>query len=385
MVDENIFRNRMQQPGIVPVLFFPMGHTVWEGGRFSLKMDKEQIAQADTKISGVRFQAADPSGENIEYERQCQQDVVYLVQSLTQLRKTPEFSNIVLSNEILKNPQPVSQLGTRVKFGLYVDPKGHFGNETDAAGECHRNIVRAVRKSGFVVEFPKTFEPKTGMAGLSQWASELKLRRRKMPLWLLLLPLLLLLLFSLKDCSSPEFFGSPIKTKSFIIIMDKSSSMAPYFSTVQIEARETLENMKSSFFYTHYANVIAYHASATSALGKIKEVNDETGQQLIQFLDNLKAGGGTDLRSGIELAAKEVAAHQKPTTLIILTDGQDSSIDQMLQDRNSILNQFQGIKIIGNTLTPRVFDVANPKPINNEETKLSELAKVFNGQFGEVN
>jgi len=381
-VDENIFRNRMQQPDIVSVLFLPMGHAVWEGGRFSLKKDKEEIAQADTTISGVRFQPADPSGENLESERQCQQDVVNLVQSLTKLRKTPEFSNIVLSNEILKNPQPVSQLGTRVKFGLYVDPK--FGDETNATDECHRNIMRAVRKSGFVVESPQTFDPKTGMAGLSQWASTLQLRRRKIPLWLLLLPLLLLLLFSFKDCSSPEFFGSPIKTKSFIIIMDKSSSMEPYFSTVQIEARKTLENLKSSFFSTHYANVIAYHSSATTALGGIKEVNNETGQQLLQFLDNLKAEGGTNLRSGIELAATEVVAHQKPTTLIILTDGQDSSIEPMLQDKNSILSRFQGIDIIGNTLTPRVFDVENPKPINDVETKLSEFAKAFNGQFGEV-
>jgi len=378
VVDENIFRHRMQQPDIVSELFLPMG------SHFSVNKDKPEIAKANTKISGVRFQAADPSGENLELERQCQQDVVNLVQSLIQLRKTPEFSNIVLSNEILTNPQSISQLGTRVKFGLSVDPNGHFDNETDAAGECHRNIVQAVQKSGFVVDSPKTFDPKTGMAGLSQWASQLQLRRRKIPLWLFLLPLLLLLLLSLKDCSSPEFFGSSITTNSFIIIMDKSSSMEPHFPRVQQEARKTLENLTSSFFSTHYANVIAYHSSATTALGSIKEVNDETGSQLIQFLDNLKAGGGTHLRSGIELAAKEVAAHQKPTTLIILTDGQDSSIDKMLQQRDALLNQFQDVEIIGNTLTPRVFDVKNPKPINEVETKLNELAKTFNGQFGEV-
>jgi hypothetical protein len=166
--------------------------------------------------------------------------------------------------------------------------------------------------------------------------------------------------------------------------MDKSSSMEPHFPMVQEEARKTLESMKSSFFSTHYANVIAYHASATTALGEIKEINNETAQQLIQFLDNLKAGGGTHLRSGIQLAAKEVAAHQKPTTLIILTDGQDASIDQILQERNAILKKFKGVDIIVHTLTPRVFDVENPKPINNIESKLNELAKAFNGQFGEV-
>jgi len=382
-VDEPLFRNRMQQPDIVSELFLPMGHATWENGHFSLKKEKEVMAQAETKISGVRFQAADPSGENQEAERQCQQDVLNLIQSLIQLRKTSAFSNIVLSEDILKNKnsQSVSQLGTRVKFGLYVEPK--FAHETHAAAECHRNIVQAVRKSGFVVDSPKTFEPKTGMAGLSQWANELQLHRRKMPLWLLLLPLFLLLLFLLRDCSPPSLFV-PIETQSFIILMDKSSSMEAHFPMVQEEARKTLESMKSSFFSTHYANVIAYHASATTALGEIKEINNETAQQLIQFLDNLKAGGGTHLRSGIQLAAKEVAAHQKPTTLIILTDGQDASLDQILQERNAILKQFKGVDIIVHTLTPRVFDVENPKPINNIESKLNELAKAFNGQFGEV-
>ncbi len=218
------------------------------------------------------------------------------------------------------------------------------------------------------------------MDGLLQWANQLRLRRRR-KIWLLALLLLLLLPFSLRDCSPPKIFV-PIETQSFIIIMDKSSSMEPHFSAVQAEARKTLEKMRKSFFAKHYANVIAYHFSATSALGGIKEVNNETGQQLIFFLDNIKAEGGTNLRAGIELAAKEVAAHQKPTTLLIFTDGEDTSVAEMLQDINPIMNQFQGVEIVGNTLTPRVFSGVNPKPINELEQKLSELAAALNGHFG---
>jgi len=410
-VDENIFRDRMRQPDIVSEFFFPLGHAAWHRGRFSI--NKDEIAQVSTKISGVRLQAADPRGENPEPERQCRQDVVNLVQSLIRLRETPALSNIVLSDEIHRE---VNESGSRVKFGLYLDPTGRYSNETEAAHECHSHIVRAVQKSALVIESPKTFEqqtgmdgllqwanqlshivravqksalvidsPKTfeqqtGMDGLLQWANQLRLRRRR-KIWLLALLLLLLLPFSLRDCSPPKIFV-PIETQSFIIIMDKSSSMEPHFSAVQAEARKTLEKMRKSFFAKHYANVIAYHFSATSALGGIKEVNNETGQQLIFFLDNIKAEGGTNLRAGIELAAKEVAAHQKPTTLLIFTDGEDTSVAEMLQDINPIMNQFQGVEIVGNTLTPRVFSGVNPKPINELEQKLSELAAALNGHFG---
>jgi hypothetical protein len=376
-VDENIFRDRMRQPDIVSEFFFPLGHAAWHRGRFSI--NKDDIAQVSTKISGVRLQAADPRDENPEPERQCRQDVVNLVQSLIRLRETPALSNIVLSNETRSG---VNESGSRVKFGLYLDPTGRYSNETEAAHECHTHIVRAVQKSALVIDSPKTFEQQTGMDGLLQWANQLRLRRRrKIWPWLLGLLLLLLLLFSLRDCSPPKIFV-PIETQSFIIIMDKSASMEPHFSAVQAEARKTLEKMGKSFFTKHYANVIAYHFSATSALGGIKEVNNETGQQLIFFLDNIKAEGGTNLRAGIELAAKEVAAHQKPTTLLIFTDGEDTSVAEMLQDINPILSQFQGVEIVGNTLTPRVFSGVNPKPINELEQKLSELAAALNGHFG---
>jgi hypothetical protein len=376
-VDENQFRDRMRQPDIVSEFFFPLGHAAWHRGRFSI--NKDEIAQVSTKISGVRLQAADPRGENPEPERQCRQDVVNLIQSLIRLRETPALSNIVLSNETRSG---VNESGSRVKFGLYLDPTGRYSNETEAAHECHTQIVRAVQKSGLVIESPKTFEQQTKMAGLLQWANQLRLRRRrKIWPWLLGLLLLLLLLFSLKDCSPPKIFV-PIETQSFIILMDKSSSMEPHFSAVQAEARQTLEKMGKSVFTKHYANIIAYHFSATSALGGLKAVNDETGQQLIFFLNNIKAEGGTNLRAGIELAAKEVAAHQKPTTLLIFTDGEDTTIAEMLQDINPILNQFQGVDIIGNTLTPRIFGGINPKPINELEQKLSELAAALNGHFG---
>jgi len=377
----DIFNKRLQQPDIVAAFFFPLSHATWHDGYYSL--NKDDIPKVRSKLSGVRFQAADPSGENLEPERQCQQDVLNLIQSLSRLRETPALSNLVLSSDILTTSQ--SDSGTRVKFGLYLNPKGRFSKPTDAARVCHRRIVGAVKKSGFVIDSPKSFNPKTGMAGLSQWAEKLRLRpRRKLWPWLLLLLLLLLLPF-LKNCNSPPKIFVPIETQSFIIIMDKSSSMAPYFQAVRTEAGKTLERMKSSFFSTHYANIIAYHSSAISALGAIKKVNDESGQKLILFLDNLKAGGGTNLRSGMELAAKEVAAHKKPTTLLIFTDGEDSSIEAMLQDMKPITSQFQDIQIIGNTLTPRLFsNGADPTPINNAETKLSELAKALNGQFGPV-
>ncbi|KHD05248.1 hypothetical protein PN36_27130 [Candidatus Thiomargarita nelsonii] len=123
----DIFNNRLQQPDIVAALFFPLSHATWQRGYYSL--NKEDNPKVRTKLSGVRFQAADPS--NLEPERQCQQDVLNLIQSLNRLRKTQALSNLVLSPDILTTSQ--SDSGTRVKFGLYLNPKGRFSQQTDAA------------------------------------------------------------------------------------------------------------------------------------------------------------------------------------------------------------------------------------------------------------
>lgn len=371
--------NRMRQPEVASELFFPLQHAAFDD-RGRLRINKGEVRAVRTQISGVRFCAADPERENLAPERAVQRDVVRLVRSVIALRGVEGLEGAVLGPRGLKCRQPVKGEGTRVKFGLVNDAKGRCVDDMKAARRCHKSIVRAIRRSGFVVQHPTSFDASTGLTGLVTWGSELLLRRRRRwwPWLLLLLPLLLL-----RQCDEAEsFFGVPIETESFIILVDKSGSMQKWFPVVQAEARSVLDRMEKAGG-TRYADVIAYAGSATSALGKISEVDESTIRELNGFLDKLAAGGGTNLRSGIEQAAREVAAHDRPTTLIILTDAQDGSIPQMLQDMKATLSGFKGVEIVGNALTPRLFGGSgDPTPQDDHERALKELAQGMHGRFG---
>ena len=371
--------SRMRHPDVASELFFPLEHAAFDDrGRWCV--NKGEVRAVRTQISGVRFQAYDPQRENLAPERQVQHDVGRLVRSVEVLREVPGHQNLVLTPKALKCRQPVKGEGTRVKFGMLNDPKGRYADDSKAAATCYRSIRKSIRRSGFVVVSPKSFDSATGLSGLAQWGSELLLRRRRrFWWWLLLLPLLLLF----RRCDEPtSFFGVPIETKSLIVLVDKSGSMKQWFPVVQAEAKNVLSKMQD-LGGTRYANIIAYDAGATSALGGITEIDDDSVNKLMAFLDGLQAGGGTNLESGILEAAKQVAAHERPTTLVILTDGQDNSIAQMLGDMKSVLSKFDGVEIVGNTLTPRLFGQGgDPAPQNGEEHKLQEFAKGMNGRFG---
>jgi hypothetical protein len=160
-IDDDLFRVSLRKPNIVSEFLFPIEHASWRGGRFSLTKGRASSVRSGT--SGLRLQAAVDTDPDRTLERQCQQDVVNLVQSLIRLRKVPHLDKLVLSNEMLVSPAQGS--GTRVKFGLYQTTDGRFRNDAESAWECYRQIVRAVRKSRLVVERPKSFDPKTGMEG----------------------------------------------------------------------------------------------------------------------------------------------------------------------------------------------------------------------------
>ena len=370
------FSERMQGADMAAELFLPIGNTDWKDGRWRVRTGER--AETRTDITGVRLLPADPARENLAPERQVQGDLVNLIATLRKVRALEGGGGLVLSKQVLR----ANQGGTaRVRFGL----DAAAADDAAASQTSYRRIRSAIRRSRLVVEHPCTFDPATGLAGLEQWGSEVRLRRRRRPWWLLLLPLLLLLF--LLDDSAPaeepeEFFGVPIETTSLVILLDKSSSMAAHFESVRTEARRVLQRMIDAGDGYH-CNIIAYDARAVPAFDEIAPVDAESATRLRGFLDRLRAGGGTNLRSGLEAAAVQVKKHGQPTTLLILTDAQDGSIRQMLGDNPGVLDKFDGVRIVGNALTPRLFGTsADADPQNRYEQDLADLAKAFNGRFG---
>ncbi|MDW8267147.1 MAG: vWA domain-containing protein [Gemmataceae bacterium] len=393
-IDPGVFQEVLNRPTIAKEFFLPLERAGWEGEVYTLGRGQP----LRPSISGVRLQEPDRNKQDSAREKACQIDLTALVKSIMEMRRTTALAGVVLSPEVQVG-RDASQPGCkRIIFGLACPADGRFKSDEAAVAECHRQILHGITRAGFVVEHPKMFDPKTGFKGLLAWTNDVRLRRRLVPLspWtLLLLALLLLpLLFlaaprggtrvTVATVKSPaDFFGMAVETSSFLIVVDKSGSMAPYFSAVQAEVKRMLNDMLQSDQGVHYVDLIIYDSEAKSALGRMERLTPEIAGRLAAYLDQLQAGGGTLLEKAVELAAQEVRRHGQKTTLLILTDGEDQSLQSMIQGKEQVKGRFGGVEVTMHTTTPRLFKPgANPNPVNVHEKLLRDFSQTFNGRFG---
>lgn len=391
-VDQNKFREILFRPSVAREFFLPYELARWDGESYTLGAAKFPGSQ----ISGVRLQAADPNDPNHRAEAECQSDLQKLVVSLGEIRQEKTLAGAVLSKEVLLDNQAGSDC-KRVRFGMFLPSDGRFLDDSRAAEECHHQICRAIAKGRLRVDRPGPFDPKTGMKGLEQWAGAVRLSRNPWPfppqwLWLLLLPLLLLLAYLLfpggdrpaplapqPSTEQPQdvFAGKAVNTDSFVILLDKSASMQPFFSQIRDEAKRLLNSRITRPNTKSYADLIVYDQSARSALGDMMEVNDRVADRLVAYIDNLQAGGGTNLESAIQKSGTWVQKHGKETTLLIVTDGDDPSISSMLQEPGKVMGYFGNTKVSAQWITPRLLQPgADPGPQGNRETSLQQFVDI---------
>ncbi len=340
-------------------------------------------------IGGVRLNEWDHTGNDPSLEERCQYDVSRMVASIQALRQHEEYKNCILSDDFTITPQVENARGKRVKFGILLPDRSAYCDDSYAAKKCHHHIVHAIHRSGFVVDEPQTFDAATGMAGLKAWAEALKLRRkRRWRPWLLLFPLFFLLYLFMPSCDADRLFSFSLRSSSFILIIDRSGSMSEVIDAVQQELDGFLDGLmsRSGFRRSFYGNIISYAGSAESALGGLERIDQNTSRRLKQYLVGLHAGGDTYLINAIEMAAREIAEHGKPTTLFIVTDAKDETIPRMLAELPRIKSLFQGIDIDVNSITPRIINSATESvaPINEEETALRDFTIAFEGTFGRI-
>jgi hypothetical protein len=194
-VDPRLFREAMNRPSIARELFLPLDRAWWDGDRFTL--GRWSVSTPRPALRGVRLQVPRSASQGPPPERDTQNDLAALVGSVVELRKVPDLSGLVLSGETLVGKQNGTVPGKRVLFGVSCNRFGRFQAETPAAAECHRVLQRALKRAGFAVDHPgEPFNPTLGLAGLREWASTVRLRRksrrRAWALLIFLLPLLLL-------------------------------------------------------------------------------------------------------------------------------------------------------------------------------------------------
>lgn len=387
------FRKILNRPLISSSSFFSSEFAEWDGENYKLgkSFDKSKI---NPSRFGVRLQEPDPTKIDITRQKDCQDDLVRLIRTIKELRKDERLQNLVLSNESFTNRDPSKAYCKRVVFGLRCPSNNQYRSDSEGASECYTQITKILNKAGYELEPQSIFESNRGFQGLEDWAGTLRLRRKKQfSKWLLLLLIPLLLLLLPMNCQRNEpgskptvFMGMPVDTDSFIILVDKSGSVEPYFGKIRTEAKRFMEERALATRKrktNSYANVISYDGNAYSALGKMSELTDFNIGKLDGYLDSLKASGDTNLKSAIDEAFKEISVHGKNTTILILTDGEDRSIPSIISNKDNLLESCPGVKIVCNATTPRLFDNnEDPQPINSNENSLTELSKSFGGKFG---
>lgn len=390
------FTRLLQKPGMTPAMFLPVDRSQWINGKYTLGKNPAPLPAGE--YTGLRLLIPDSRNIDKTNEQNVQNDLSQLISSLVKIRGSDaDLASAVLSKELIikKDRSGVP----RVRFGLNCEPGSNFQDEASAVEECHKQILRSFRSAWFTIESQQNFNPADGFTGLATWAKTVRLKKTWDWRWLLLL--LLLLPFLFRSCSESDPIAGT--TKSFIIVMDRSGSMQPHFEKVQNEARKTLSNITDSalkqflsfFGRKYYVDLISYDNTAKSLFDELRPVTKETSEQVLQAIDQLQVGGSTNLKSAITLAEKEIKDHGKETTICIITDGQDDSINRMTSEMQSNPSQIKsrfgmvdgGQQLFhANTLTPRLLNVtdrnAKVVPVDSTEQMLAKFSTAFSGIFG---
>src|SRR5947209_6799458 len=96
-IAEAQFREVMRRPAIAPEFFQPIEHARWDGGIYTLGRWAAQAPRPQN--TGVRLQEPRAANPGLLPEKDTQRDLSKLIESVIQLRRVPELSGVVLSNE----------------------------------------------------------------------------------------------------------------------------------------------------------------------------------------------------------------------------------------------------------------------------------------------
>jgi hypothetical protein len=376
----------LSHPPVVTGFFLPLSYSRLQNNK--LTIDNNKVAP---NTSGVRILLPDPTNRDLSLEKYVQGDLKGLVQSVIELRKAPELAGATLSEEIIVGKNPSG--GYRAQFGITFPADGKFKSESQAAAECQRQILQAVKRAGYL---PESTEDATDFASLDRWVSKLRLKNKPQllsPKWLLgLLPLLLLLLlwflwpksltFNPANQDVTTFVGIELQPQSFIILLDISGSMERTFPTVQKEATKAFQDLLKMQGRKTHVNLIVYNDQADTVLGGIKELTPSVMVKITDHIQKVKAGGGTELQKAMKLAGAEVIQHNQQTTIIVLTDGEDASIASMIANKDQLRSWFGNIPVTVHMTHPDLISVTNAVPKNDAERNMADFAKLFGGSFG---
>ncbi|MDR2169465.1 MAG: VWA domain-containing protein [Planctomycetaceae bacterium] len=320
-------------------------------------------------------------------------DMVRLISSIQTIRSNPDFNNVILSASSANTYDALRNGGKRIMFG--IDARNEmYRDEYKAAAVCYKNIKHAAQKAGFNISSEIPFEESGGFESLKSWASGIHYAKKFNPLLAaLLIPLLLLALYlMLQACNLmqgaysklSEAFRKGMETDAVIVVLDKSGSMECCFDKVKEQTTALIKQQRKKWRNT-YIDLIPFDSYPSPAFGELKKLDDDAEKNVIEKIPTL-ASGGTLIIPALEQAVKEIDKHKKPTTIILVTDGEDNndnSIKNITENPEKLRDLINDKKLAEHGLIINTVAVLRPDVQKNLKNpyheNLQKLSKEFKG------
>jgi Ca-activated chloride channel family protein len=147
--------------------------------------------------------------------------------------------------------------------------------------------------------------------------------------------------------ASPEVKAADDKpvAKTVIFVVDRSGSMSgEKIEQAKNAAKFVLNNLREGDSF----NIVAYDSEIATFRPELEKFNDETRAAASGFVNNLYAGGSTDIDGALERALDMLKDNKRPTYVLFLTDGLPTSGET---DESAIVKHSEE----GNDVRARVF------------------------------
>jgi len=110
-----------------------------------------------------------------------------------------------------------------------------------------------------------------------------------------------------------------VVAKDIVFVMDKSGSMAgEKLEQAKKALRFCVENLNKNDRF----EIVPFSTEASSLFGKVSDINPENKKKAIEFIDDIKPIGGTNIEEALDLALNAQQSDSKrPFFVIFMTDG----------------------------------------------------------------
>ena len=123
-------------------------------------------------------------------------------------------------------------------------------------------------------------------------------------------------------------------------------------------------------------NIIRFSTEAEALFDKLVKVSDKTIQKAKQFIQDLKAMGGTNIEEALQLALQSVTSSSRPHFIIFITDGMPTVGET---DEKSLIEKIKNL----NHNQTRIFTFGVGDDVNTHLLdKITELSKAYRTYIG---